>query len=208
VVHVDLPTEGWAGEVLHGIDRFAALVIGNGLGTAPATAAEIRRLVGGAQLPTVVDADGLTALAPLPPDPPDPPGDARRILTPHDGEYARLMGDPPAADRFAAARALAERGGAVALLKGSTTVVAHPDGRVLVSTSGDARLATAGTGDVLAGIIGALCALGVEPFEAAAAGAYLHGAAAALGLRHGLVAGDVAAGLPALVDRITAPSRP
>jgi len=67
------------------------------------------------------------------------------------------------------------------LLKGHLTVVAHPDGRVLLSDTGDARLATAGTGDVLAGVIGGLCAQGIGPFEAAAAGAFIHGRAGALG---------------------------
>ena len=79
-------------------------------------------------------------------------------------------------------------------------MVAHPDGRVLVTTTGDARLATAGTGDVLAGVIAALCARGLEPFRAAAAGAFLHGLAAALGWRDGLVAGDVVALLPVAVE--------
>jgi NAD(P)H-hydrate repair Nnr-like enzyme with NAD(P)H-hydrate dehydratase domain len=119
------------------------------------------------------------------------------VLTPHDGEFMRLSGHAPGDDRIAAARALAASSGAIVLLKGPTTVVAHPDGRVMLTTSGDERLATAGTGDVLAGIIGALVAQGLDPFPAAAAGAALHGAAAALGWRRGLVAGDLPELLPA-----------
>jgi NAD(P)H-hydrate repair Nnr-like enzyme with NAD(P)H-hydrate dehydratase domain len=89
------------------------------------------------------------------------------------------------------------------LLKGRSTVVAAPNGDVLVSIAGDQRLATAGTGDVLAGIIGAFLACGVEPLRAAAGGAFLHGRAGALGWRRGLVAGDVIAHLPAVLDKLT-----
>jgi NAD(P)H-hydrate epimerase len=86
------------------------------------------------------------------------------------------------------------------LLKGRTTVVARPDGAVLLSTEGDARLATAGTGDVLSGIIGGLLAQGADPFHAAAAGAWLHGRASTLGPARGLVAGDLPDLLPAVFD--------
>jgi NAD(P)H-hydrate epimerase len=84
------------------------------------------------------------------------------------------------------------------LLKGSTTLVGHPDGRILAADQGDARLATAGTGDVLTGVIAAFLARGVPPFEAAAAAAFVHGRAARLGPREGLVASD----LPRLVSRL------
>ena len=86
------------------------------------------------------------------------------------------------------------------LLKGPATVVAAPDGAVLVTTTGDARLATAGTGDVLTGVIAALLAGGVEPLRAAAAGAFLHGRAGAVGWRHGLVASDLLDQLPIVID--------
>jgi ADP-dependent NAD(P)H-hydrate dehydratase / NAD(P)H-hydrate epimerase len=188
----------WAGEVIEGIGRFASVVIGNGLGTGPDRAAAMRAVISGATIPTVVDADGLTALAeaggavfPL--------GD-HVVLTPHDGEFARLTGSAPGPDRIAATRDLAARTGAVVLLKGHLTVVAHPDGRCLLSNTGDARLATAGTGDVLAGIIGALLAQGLEPLHAAVAGAFIHGRAGDLGWRSGLVAGD----LPPLVPQVLA----
>lgn len=202
VVHVGLPDEGWAGEVLDGLGRFGALLVGNGMGTAASTAEQIRALVAGSTIPTVVDADGLTALG-REVGGSGPGGlDATTVLTPHDGEYERLAGEPPGPDRLAAARMLAERTGAVVLLKGPATVVAHPDGRVLVTTTGDARLATAGTGDVLAGVIAALCARGLDPFRAAAAGGFLHGLAADLGWRDGLVAGDVVALLPVAVEHL------
>ena len=118
------------------------------------------------------------------------------MLTPHDGEFARLAGGPPGPDRIDAARRLAGSCGAVVLLKGRATVVAAPSGEVLVTTTGDQRLATAGTGDVLTGVIGGLAAQGLDPFRAAAAGAFLHGRAGALGWRRGLVAGDLPDALP------------
>jgi hydroxyethylthiazole kinase-like uncharacterized protein yjeF len=201
-VRVDLPVDDWSAEVVSGLDRFAALVIGNGLGTAPETATEIRRVVAAAAgrgLPTVVDADALGALG----------TEVARfvgpttVLTPHDGEYTRLVGEAPGPDRLAAARSLATASGAVVLLKGPTTVVAAPDGRALVSIAGDRRLATAGTGDVLAGVIGALCARGLDPWRAAAAGAFIHGRAGALGWPLGLVAGDVVSLVPAVLDDLT-----
>ena len=154
-------------------------------------------------VPTVVDADGLTALGPAAADVVGP----HVVLTPHDGEFARLAGRVPGPDRIEAARALAERLGCVVLLKGGPTVVADVRGQVLVVTTGDARLATAGTGDVLAGIIGALAASGLSPVRAAAAGAFLHGAAGALGWRHGLVASDLPALLPTAIDRVLGATR-
>jgi NAD(P)H-hydrate epimerase len=200
-VLTDLPARGWAAEVLDGLDRFAALVVGNGLGTSPDTAAEVRELVAGAAalgLPTVVDADGLTALG-------TDAGafvGATTVLTPHDGEFARLAGGAPGTDRLDAARRLSAATGAVVLLKGPATVVASPDGAVLVSTTGDERLATAGTGDVLAGLVGGLLAQGVVPALAAAAGAFLHGRAGALGWERGLVAGDLPGAVPAALAEV------
>ena len=202
VVRADISAEGWSSEVIADLGRFDSLVIGNGLGIADAAKEQIRQVVAAATgrgLPTVVDADGLTALG----------TDVSRfvseltVLTPHDGEFARLAGHAMGEDRIAEARALAAASGAVVLLKGRTTVVAAPDGEVLVSIAGDQRLATAGTGDVLAGIIGALLACGVDPLRAAAGGAFLHGRAGALGWRRGLVAGDVIAHLPAVLDDLT-----
>jgi NAD(P)H-hydrate repair Nnr-like enzyme with NAD(P)H-hydrate dehydratase domain len=124
------------------------------------------------------------------------------VLTPHDGELRRLLGRPPGADRIDEARQLAARAGCTVLLKGPLTAVAGPDGTVLLSDTGDARLATAGTGDVLSGIIGALLAQGLPPLRAAGAGAWLHGTAAAAGPSRGLVAGDLPDSLPSVFDRL------
>lgn len=191
----ELPERGWAGVVLEGADRFGALAVGPGLGRAERTAAEVQALVAGhGSVPIVVDGDGLHALGP------SPHVGTGVVLTPHDGEYERLAGQPPGGDRLLAARTLAASTGAVALLKGSTTVVADPGGAALLSTAGDARLATAGTGDVLTGIIAALLAAGLEPLAAAAAGAHLHGRAGNLGWRRGLVAGDLPDLVPVVLD--------
>jgi NAD(P)H-hydrate epimerase len=180
-----------------------AIVVGPGLGVGSPVADEIRAVVAGASAPVVVDADALTALGDA--------GSARTlldkrsaptILTPHDGEYARIAGAPPGANRLDAARRLARSTGAVVLLKGSLTAVASPDGNasapdVLLSAAGGPALATAGSGDVLSGVIGAFCARGLGALEAAALAAHVHGRAAALGPAQGLVAGD----LPPLVGR-------
>jgi NAD(P)H-hydrate epimerase len=198
VVGTALPETGWAGAALDDAHRFKCITVGNGLGLGDLHRADVRRLVAEAPIPVVVDADALTHLG-------DRAADVTTettILTPHDGEYARLMGGRPGPDRVAAAREASAKLGAIMVLKGPTTVVAEPSGRVLLCTAGDARLATLGTGDVLAGVIAALVARGLDPFEAAAAGAYLHGAAGALGWRHGLVASDVATLLPVALDHL------
>jgi NAD(P)H-hydrate epimerase len=196
VVGTELSAIGWSEEVLDGASRFRAVVVGPGLGDHGAL--EVRRLVDEAVAPVVVDGDGLRALG----------TDCARlchpttVLTPHDGEFERLTGHRPGPDRIDATRRLAEATNAVVLLKGPTTVVARPGGDVLLATAGDARLATAGTGDVLSGAIAALIARGVDPWRAAAAGAYLHGRAAVLGPGSGVVASDVAARLPAALDEL------
>jgi NAD(P)H-hydrate epimerase len=125
------------------------------------------------------------------------------VLTPHDGEFALLTGEKPGPDRIDAARRLASTLGAVVLLKGAATVVANPDEEVLVVNAGDARLATAGTGDVLSGILGALIASGTDPFHAAAAAAWIHGHAARLGHRHGFIASDLLPLIPEVLDSLT-----
>jgi NAD(P)H-hydrate epimerase len=194
-VGVELPAGGWAEAALAAADRCRAVVVGPGLGRADGTGDEVRRLLAAVSVPTVVDADGLHALgrvgAPL-------DAGAPVVLTPHDGEYERLLGTAPGPDRVAAARRLAELSGAVALLKGPTTAVADPSGQVLLACAGTPALASAGTGDVLSGVIGALAARGVPLLVAAAIGAHVHGRAGALGHRSGLVAGD----LPDLVARV------
>jgi NAD(P)H-hydrate epimerase len=193
-VSVALPAQGWATEVLAAAERCGVVVIGPGLGREPSVAAEVRRVVDQSPVPVVVDADGLYALGRV-----DADGvrsaPSTVVMTPHDGEFRRLAGADPGPDRIAAARSLAAGSGAVVLLKGPTTAVAEPTGRVLLGRSGTSQLATAGTGDVLSGMIGAMIARGTAPFEAAALAAHVHGRAAASGHTEGLVAGD----LPELV---------
>lgn len=200
-----VPPQDWSSDVLGSLDRFQSLVIGPGLGRDDSTVAAVRDILHHAPLPTVVDGDGLFALAW------SDDGSERllrdrtapTVLTPHDGEFALLSGSKPALDRLAAARQLAHDLGVVVLLKGPATVVAEPGGRTLVVTAGDDRLATAGTGDVLSGIVGALLAQGVHPFEAAAAGAWIHGSAGRLGPRRGLIAGDLLDLLPRVLDTLS-----
>jgi len=122
------------------------------------------------------------------------------VLTPHDGEYRSLLGQLPGEDRIAAARRLAAAAGTVALVKGPTTAVADPAGRVRLATVGTPALATAGSGDVLSGVIAAMVARKTELLTAAALAAHVHGRAGAGGLGDGLLAGD----LPELVARFLA----
>lgn len=148
--------------------------------------------------PTVLDADALTLLGERPRALP-----AATVLTPHEGEFARLHPNAGAAGKLERARAAAAALGAVLLLKGADTVIAAPDGRAIVNTHATAHLASAGSGDVLAGLIGGLLAQGMSAFEAAAAGAWLHGEA---GRRAGpmLIAddlpGELAAAMRAAVE--------
>jgi hydroxyethylthiazole kinase-like uncharacterized protein yjeF len=194
-VRMRLDGPRWAGDFLSATDKCRAVVIGPGLGTDAATQEEIRTVIARAPHPLVIDADAITAL-----------GDAaaarellaqrrhQTVLTPHDGEFARVAGAAPGDDRLAAARDLARRIGAVVLLKGPLTAVAAPqEGTpdVLLASAGVPALATAGTGDVLSGVIGAFLARGVPVHLAAALGAHVHGRAAARGRPEGLVAGDL-----------------
>jgi NAD(P)H-hydrate epimerase len=196
-VSVPLPDRGWSDVALDMSRRCSAVVVGPGLGRDPSTVEEVQRLVGSSDIPVVVDADGLFALGCL--DGTHPLGHkAPVVLTPHDGEYERLMGKPAGADRIEAARRLSRASGAVVLVKGSTTATADPSGRCLVAMAGSPRLATAGTGDVLSGIIGAMLARGMAPLEAAALAAHVHGRAADRGPGQGLMAGD----LPVLVSSV------
>ena len=186
-----------------------AVVIGPGLGRQPATLRRARQLIAAIGVPAVVDADGLNALAAV----------ARwwqgqrspLVLTPHAGEFARLTGDAaPAADddeaRAAAAAEAALRWDQVVVLKGARTVVADPGGEVLRSDVSTPALATAGSGDVLSGVIGAYLAAGASPFDAAACGVAVHGAAGLLASQRigtaGVVARDLAALLPEAIAQL------
>jgi NAD(P)H-hydrate epimerase len=187
------------GPVLALTARAGALVLGPGLG--PDGAEFARLLSSRAELPLVLDADGLNAFAG------DPEAISGRshptVLTPHDGELGRLLGvDSKAvgARRLHHAREAAARTGAVVVLKGDDTLIASPDGLVGVSPGATPALATAGTGDVLSGVLGALLAKRIEPFAAACAGVMLHALAghraAELHGAEGVIASDVIAGLP------------
>ena len=180
-----------------------AAAVGPGLTTDPSTSSLVRRLVGECPVPFVLDADGLNAFA----------GQgallqahrAPMVLTPHAGEFARLTGVPApgvSEDRVGHARKAAAEFRATVLLKGSRTVVADPDGRAVVSATGGPFLATGGTGDVLTGTIAALLAKKLSSFDAAMAGAFVHGVAgriAAAEHGEGTMASDVAEQLPAAV---------
>jgi NAD(P)H-hydrate epimerase len=182
------------------VARVQSMIIGPGLGRSPSLADAVCRSVASLDVALVVDGDALVALG-------ERAGDIIRsrhqptVLTPHDGEYRALMGHAPGADRVDAARALAARTGAVVLLKGPTTVVADEQD-VLLVLGGDARLATAGTGDVLSGIVGALLAQGVGALDAAGIGAYVHGVAAMTCPPFGMIASDVAHALPEVLSRL------
>jgi hydroxyethylthiazole kinase-like uncharacterized protein yjeF len=172
------------------VGRVQAWAVGSGMGTDDAAATRLAAVLA-TRLPVLIDADGLTVLArhgELLPRP------APTLITPHAGELGRLLGADPAdieARRLEYARRGADKLGVCVLLKGSTTVIAPPDGvdPVLVNTTGTPWLATAGTGDVLAGLAGALLAQGLLPPQAAITAAYLHGLAARLaaagGAEHG-----------------------
>jgi NAD(P)H-hydrate epimerase len=189
------------------VGRADAVVLGPGLSKADDAFALARGLASRIQAPLVVDADGLNALA----------GqlaahlgdrEAPTVLTPHAGELARLLGRESAdvsAHRLACAREAAEASGAIVVLKGDDTLVVEPGGRVGVSPGIAPALATAGTGDVLAGVIGALLAKGMTPFDAACAGVFAHARAGQLAAEphgpDGIIATDVATALPAALRR-------
>jgi hydroxyethylthiazole kinase-like uncharacterized protein yjeF len=174
-------------EVLLQDPRRQVWICGPGLG---ATAArQALPLLLRAKRTVVADADALTAFA----DDPDALIGAT-VLTPHSGEFARVFGAPDA-DRPRAALAAAVRTGAVLLLKGADTIVAAPDGRVSINASAPPWLATAGAGDALAGVIAALLAQGMPPWEAASAAVWLHGRAAYIA-GPGMIAEDIAPALP------------
>lgn len=157
--------------------RVQAWVVGPGLGTDDTGAAALWFALD-TDLPVIVDADALTILAAHP----DLLAERRAptVLTPHAGEFARLAGAAPGEDRIGATRKLADRTCCTVLLKGNVTVIAEPGGPVYLNPAGQSWAATAGSGDVLSGMIGALLAAGLRTGEAAAAAAFVHARAAAL----------------------------
>ena len=177
--------------------RAGAIAVGPGLGRGEGRRALVRELLARIDLPAVVDADGLFALEPV-------ERSAPLVLTPHAGELARLLdrdAEWVGAHRLEAARAAADRFGAVVLLKGADTIVAAPNTGAIVSDLGPPALATAGTGDVLTGVVASFLAKGLEPQLAAAAAAVAHARAAELAPhRAGLIASDLLAALPAALE--------
>jgi ADP-dependent NAD(P)H-hydrate dehydratase / NAD(P)H-hydrate epimerase len=184
-------------EVEEAAARAGALALGPGLGREPQAQALVRRLLTSLDLPTVVDADALFALEPF-------ERGAPTVLTPHAGELARLLGEESSwvtAHRLEAVQRAASRFNCVVLLKGADTLVAAPGEGVLVCAFGPPSLATAGTGDVLTGVVAAFLAKGLSPRLAASAAAVAHGlAAAAVAEQAGLIASDVIRELPRVLD--------
>jgi NAD(P)H-hydrate epimerase len=178
--------------------RCKAVVAGPGLG--PEAPTWLREGLTSATCPVVLDADGLDR---------DfindsAPNDGSWVLTPHAGEFERLSGHPVGDDRFGDVRELAKATGCVVLLKGPRTVIAHPNGALRVVTSGTASLATAGSGDILSGLIAATIARGHDPFEAAALAAHIHGRAGAT-IAPYASASEVATAIRTLVGHLPRP---
>ena len=185
-----LPLEGWAADAFSNVDRLRALLLGPGLG--PVDDASLESAIG-VDRPMVFDGDALQpSLVPLLGS-----RTAATVLTPHDGEWARIAGVDEA-DRITATTTFAQTHGVTVVRKGPTTIVASSEGSARIVTSGTAALATAGTGDVLAGAIVGLLARGHSAFDAATIAAHLHGAAGAR-LGNGLVASEVADLLPGVM---------
>ena len=184
-----------------------AVVLGSGLSRQSESLELARALIASLERPTVVDADALFALIGHIGE--IAKASAPRVLTPHLGEMSRLTGMSAEAldgDRIGVARRFAREWGAVLVVKGAPTVTAAPDGRATVNPTGNPGMATAGTGDVLAGEIGALLASGLAPYDAARLGVFVHGlagdqAAAEIG-PVGLAAGDVGERLPAALRAV------
>ncbi|RKN44406.1 NAD(P)H-hydrate dehydratase [Micromonospora endolithica] len=182
--------------------RVQAWVCGSGLGTGEEAAGELRAVLA-APVPVVLDADALTLLVDGSLADRLRKRDAPIVVTPHDREFTRLCGEMPGADRVSAALRLAAWMNAVVLLKGDRTVVGTPNGRAYVNPTGTPALATGGTGDVLAGLLGSLLAAGLPADRAAVAAAYLHGLAGREAARGGPVtAPDVAVALRPVLSRL------
>jgi hydroxyethylthiazole kinase-like uncharacterized protein yjeF len=192
-----LVAEGSADAVLELAAKASALALGPGLGRGPGPHKLVQRLLAEIELPMVVDADALFELEPA-----DWAGP--RVLTPHEGELARLLGrssEEIAAHRIASVREATDRFGCVVVLKGPDTLVAAPDRGLIVCALGLPSLATAGTGDVLTGIVSAFLAKGMDPQLAAAAGAVAQQRASVEApQRSGLVAGDLIDALPRVLE--------
>jgi NAD(P)H-hydrate epimerase len=190
-------SRGAAREILNLAEECSAMAIGPGWGTSPDLLELAHLIYATAAVPLVIDADGLNALARSAGGWPQAPKGAPRILTPHPGEFARLLkADTKTvqADREALAAELAAKQGVIVLLKGHGTVITDGQ-RAAINTTGNSGMATGGTGDVLTGLITALLAQGMAAYDAARLGAHLHGLAGDLAAadlsRPGLIASDL-----------------
>jgi ADP-dependent NAD(P)H-hydrate dehydratase / NAD(P)H-hydrate epimerase len=189
------------------LDRADVLAVGPGLGTGPSQTELVTRVLEEVDLPVVLDADALNVLA-LRADPLTA-RTAPAVITPHPGELSRLLGTTTndiQSDRLAHARGAADRFNCIVVLKGFRSLIAQPGGEVIVNPTGGPELATAGTGDVLTGVIAALAAAGLSTFDAAWSGAFVHGLAGSIAAEErgvsGVLAGDVAEGLPGAIERL------
>ncbi|GAB3647847.1 NAD(P)H-hydrate dehydratase [Glycomyces tarimensis] len=188
--------------------RVQAWLVGPGIGTDEHGLAELRAVLA-APVPAVIDADGITLIGEYPSVLAG--REAPVVLTPHDREFARLYGAEPGEDRASAASALAQRLNSTVLLKGHHTVIAGPDGAVWANPTGRPELATAGSGDVLGGLLASLLASGMDAVRAAVAAAFLHGRAAAIAAagHRTVTATDIAAAMPQAIGAVlTSPRRP
>jgi ADP-dependent NAD(P)H-hydrate dehydratase / NAD(P)H-hydrate epimerase len=192
------------------LKKATAVVLGPGMSTHPETVDFVHEFLAESlaslDLPCIIDADALNAISKKPECVSQP---NRFVFTPHPKELSRLMGKETKeiqADRVNAALAAAKQYGCVVVLKGSFSVIANPDGRAFINTTGNASMAKAGAGDVLSGIIGGLLAQGVAPFDAAVAGVYVHGRAGEIASHHlgmsGVLAGDIVDFIPDAVQSI------
>ena len=194
-------------EILRRAADCDAVALGPGLGRGEGVTELVLELLRQLRQPVVLDADGINALAGHM-DVLDARRDAVTVLTPHDGEFARVGGGLPAGDRLGAARAFAESHGCVLVLKGHRTITAVPSGNALVNTTGNSGLAKGGSGDVLTGVIVSLLAQGASPVLAAAGGVWLHGRAGDLAAArltaYGMTPEDVVSSLPAAIGEAMA----
>lgn len=197
-----------ASNILEKLESKSALVLGPGISRQDETGQMLIQILGNLSIPAVIDADAIWHLAGAKELIQD--SKASLILTPHPGEMARLLGISPAevqADRIGTSRQFAAEYGCYLVLKGARTLVVAPSGEVFINTTGNSGMASAGTGDVLAGLIGALLCQGCSPLESAIAGVWIHGTAGDKAADEkgeaGLIASDIIEKMPEVMKSMT-----